>query len=914
MTYLSSTSKSRFDTMIAKFLAQMSQANSYEPTFFDTALVAAIYKRDSFDVGIILNSMAGLNAVLSIATYGQETPKVRIEKAKAFLHESLKKWDPRGDAHLPRSLELVLRLYNILKGAGVEVDFPRREELEEMIENQSLTTEPRGHSLVKISTENEGYRVKTHSHSSHDCGIHCSPSETALALLGTKGDSSDLETYLSTTYQATNGRGIPSVYPTSLVEVSTVLETLSNSTTEHITRSNGSTQSLSPENEYVYRVSENCLGASAHLLLAKRFGDKNEAGELERVLLDELNKEGNDLLGKMDESCRILKTLMQSPLYKQSRDAITSLFSGICRSWWMGTHINTMSPSYLYAYMLFTSCFCQILDSEELGNSSFNPEDVQIRGPVAITQMAVRILTNQNSNGSWGEGMGGCLEETSLALLSLAKMISIPFLGLLYLDIKYAIERGLEVLSFAIAAKQPLQASKANWIFASTSAYRSNRLCEAFVLAAINDCKKTTSNIFERPDITDRRSQVALKLATFFHGLPNLREEPAFKLKGAAIESSFYVQKLKGMRLDIFPPTDSKEKDKYFNYIPVMWCIHNAMRKVWAPPVFIWDISVVSLFIFLVDEYMEGTVEKFSLKELAELRQGIESMFAIEGDWAAKMQTSWTSNGGNNTQAFIPLTRISSTPDGTPCSPSVTVALDVFSRWATYQMKYPSLQSASALDLHALHLESKNYLLYHLHQATDNQRLASQSGFNTSTPFRNPSMGYAPWLHTIGGGHIAATYALTWVSACLGNKVRGPGRDCFTGVKQKCMVWNANSHNAKELRMFNDYGSIPRDAEERNLNSTNFPEFFGSSDSQWLVPNPGGYDPEFSMLQRKAALLEAAQYERKRANMELSELFQEMRAEGHNGAKLADWFGLYFAGGNQFSDMYLFKDVTNSTR
>jgi hypothetical protein len=148
----------------------------------------------------------------------------------------------------------------------------------------------------------------------------------------------------------------------------------------------------------------------------------------------------------------------------------------------------------------------------------------------------------------------------------------------------------------------------------------------------------------------------------------------------------------------------------------------------------------------------------------------------------------------------------------------------------------------------------------------------------------------------------------------MGNKIRGPGRDCFSSVKQKCMIWNANTHSAKQLRMFNDYGSITRDAEERNLNSTHFPDFFGSGDAEWLHVDGAEEDAEFGVLQRKAVLLEAAQYERDRTNEEMEGLYQELRAEGYMGKRLADWLGLYFAGGDQFSDMYLYRDVTNSTK
>jgi hypothetical protein len=204
-----------------------------------------------------------------------------------------------------------------------------------------------------------------------------------------------------------------------------------------------------------------------------------------------------------------------------------------------------------------------------------------------------KILTTQNCNGSWGEGTRGCLEDTALAVLSLVAVLDFAFLDLLDLDLRHAIEKGREVLLAAVASGKPLTSTSANWL--STTSYRSGMLCEAYVLAALAKSAAFRKVESSRDGKAEKTYQLAKSLATFFHGLPNLSKEPFFKLKTAAIESSFYVKRLKDMRLDIFPATNSKEKDKYFHYIPIMWSIHNSVRGAWVPPVFIWDICVVRL-------------------------------------------------------------------------------------------------------------------------------------------------------------------------------------------------------------------------------------------------------------------------------------------------------------------------------
>ena len=99
--------------------------------------------------------------------------------------------------------------------------------------------------------------------------------------------------------------------------------------------------------------------------------------------------------------------------------------------------------------------------------------------------------------------------------------------------------------------------------------------------------------------------------------------------------------------------------------------------------------------------------------------------------------------------------------------------------------------------------------------------------------------------------------------------------------------------------MYNDYGSITRDLEERNLNGVNFPEFFADVLDQDSA---------------KATLLDAAKYERQCAVDSAEILLRDLRAEGVAGKKIAGCLRVYVAAGDQFSDMYVTRDVTKSSQ
>jgi hypothetical protein len=70
----------------------------------------------------------------------------------------------------------------------------------------------------------------------------------------------------------------------------------------------------------------------------------------------------------------------------------------------------------------------------------------------------------------------------------------------------------------------------------------------------------------------------------------------------------------------------------------------------------------------------------------------------------------------------------------------------------------------------------------------------------------------------------------------------------------------------------------------------------------------------FEVAQRKEALLDVAMYERRCTNREMGELYDELRAEGPVEQRLAKWVEACHAEGDFFSDIYLLREATNSTR
>jgi hypothetical protein len=248
----------RTDKALANVLTHDANPPVHGATIFDTALVAAIYRKntmkgtvehifpealgyvlarqqadggwasefENFDVGCILNSMAGLFALLKgqrYATASIKTARQRVTCAEQYLRRAFDKWAPQDTSVSPGQLRLVAELVKRLQECGIVLHFPKWKEFEETSRIRGRGDIPGNHVLVAIVPQNNGYNVEVQPHSARDCGVCCSPAETALCLIDAETYNEDYEHYIRVAMQATRtAGGVPAVFPMSLVEAASV--------------------------------------------------------------------------------------------------------------------------------------------------------------------------------------------------------------------------------------------------------------------------------------------------------------------------------------------------------------------------------------------------------------------------------------------------------------------------------------------------------------------------------------------------------------------------------------------------------------------------------------------------------------------------------------------------------------------
>ncbi|OJK02336.1 hypothetical protein ASPACDRAFT_58664 [Aspergillus aculeatus ATCC 16872] len=408
------------------------------------------------------------------------------------------------------------------------------------------------------------------------------------------------------------------------------------------------------------------------------------------------------------------------------------------------------------------------------------------------------------------------------------------------------------------------------------------------------------------------------QFAQYFARADYLSDQSSIAIKAAILEGSFYTTLLQSKRAAcMFPMTESPEQDRYLQYIPVLITIPSTTSEGCYTPQWLFDLAQWSMYIFLVDEYMESVVVHFSTDELAQFCAGLELIhpYPDPGESIIGVPQLLSHQAGKQ-----PL-------QNAAAAPNVQAALSVYYTWAREMLNWDRLSRCSATDMNELRSEIKKYLLFHAHQIQDNLRLADQLGraptqSNTEASvarFESPRTSFATWLHSVGAGHVSAPVSLAFLAAYMGSWVRNSTngddphqrRDCWSSVMQRVLAHEMNQHVGAYCRLYNDYGSVQRDLREGNLNSVHFPEFW----THEIAAESERTGTDDCVARLKATLLQVGRHERRMAESLGDELYNSLEGEDNDqGSRIAGALRVYCRNAELFSDLYLTRDVTNSVK
>jgi len=492
--------------------------------------------------------------------------------------------------------------------------------------------------------------------------------------------------------------------------------------------------------------------------------------------------------------------------------------------------------------MLLAQAFTDLLALADQSLLRETDHDLLSKISITLVQCCVRVMVKQSNNGSWEDSV----EQTSYAVAVLSEALRLCC----FQDLHHQLTKMVGAAVHFLVNAPP--ASSVDYIWIEKVTYMSPFLTQSYKLAALKLGIRSEDHTVGLP------AKVSQKYIGLFRQMPLFSGVPEWQLHASNIESALFSPMCRTLRLEIFSRKDMEE-DKYFDMIPFIWTACNNYSQAFASANFLYEMMIVSFLNFQADEFMEAVAGHHFKHNISGLRRLIDE---------------------------ICLGDAHSVPFSLSAPPTVTtidVPEDVSGPLAGFVsrlLQHPAVTGASAWDQKRLQQELRVYLQAHVTQTEDNARLEQCGAGAAATATADT---FSHWVRTTSADHTSCPYAFAFVSCLLSSSSTyggGRGDECFPTASQKYFAESWCRHLAIMCRMYNDIGSIARDAAEANLNSVDFPEF--------ACAGPGEH-----LARKKDELFKLAEYERARLNDAQQWLEGEMLRKGPlqeaNKAKLAVW-------------------------
>ena len=103
-------------------------------------------------------------------------------------------------------------------------------------------------------------------------------------------------------------------------------------------------------------------------------------------------------------------------------------------------------------------------------------------------------------------------------------------------------------------------------------------------------------------------------------------EVDTWKIKAWLMEGYLFLPDLEKMRMGVF--SREVDDDKYFEYLPFSWTGPSGLEKINAGAQTLFDMMMISMVNYQVDEFFDSVVARGDLFTIAQLRRSIERLFA----------------------------------------------------------------------------------------------------------------------------------------------------------------------------------------------------------------------------------------------------------------------------------------------
>lgn len=471
-----------------------------------------------------------------------------------------------------------------------------------------------------------------------------------------------------------------------------------------------------------------------------------------------------------------------------------------------------------------------LLGQVERGNLDALDEDLGLRVYITLFQACLRALLRQSNPDSSEETAYHILVLCEARGLSLFESLA-PIVDDKLRDLVSSLEKGAESAT----------APRANHLWIEKVSYGSRMLTQGYKLAALKAASQPArvhTAAFGRAAVPPRPDP-SQKFVQLLQKTPLFASTPEWQIQASMTEASLFQPLLRRRRLDVFPRKDMAP-DKYFDLIPLTWSSCNNRRARFVPTSFLYEMMVISFLDFQADEFMEAVAGPAFRGDLPSLRRMIDGVFeaVLARDGPSDGNGSEAVNGAKPTaESAAPDFRGA---DGVEANERQEVR-QALTRFVRHIAGHGSVRTASAWDRQSTLRELRIYLHAHVTQSEDNQHLVPTPARGPTAPARGSlRAGYFRWIRATSGDHTACPYSYAFAGClvssarrrlqqpragpCAGRAVAETAEESFPTGRTKYLAAAACQHLAAMCRMYNDHGSVARDAAEANLNSVDFPE------------------------------------------------------------------------------------------
>ncbi|KAL7917301.1 Ent-kaurene synthase [Trichoderma austrokoningii] len=819
----------------------------------------------------ILNTLAGLLAL--IKHYKSDTTSVeawdvpnRIDKARIALQLALNAWDVNQTLHVGFEM-LVPGLLRQLGEEGVVFEFHAQAALTALYQKKLAKLHPDMlassrqttllHSLEAVAGVFD-FSLLRH-HCSAYGGMLGSPASTAAYLLHSPEWDVRAQTYLENVVSSYGScGGVPSGFPTPVFEISWTISSLFGSGFSAEDFHDGHLRAISGYLQKAIGDQGGVLGfaptflpdaddTAVSLLALTALGV-----QIDRTPLVWNFESGGhfktyqlERTPSVSANCNVLLALLTSPDVDQYVPQIEKAVKFLCSHWNENNLQDKWNLAAEYTYMLLASALTRLLSvcaSGSLRNLAADVTKTDV--PIILVQLLNRVLCGQQDNGSWGDSV----ERTSYATLLISYGLILPW----PLAIRQHVENAFFKAKTYLAAHFDEQAT-GDYLWIEKVTYKLPTLAEAYCLAALNSSAKAQSWTSEVEHMFRADNAKMAKMAQFFSQLPLLQGLSAATMALAIHEAGMYSSRLKQVRVDIFLRDDMPmSADKYLAYIPIAWTTINAANGFGLSGNEMWEMMLISMLNYQVDEYMESVVARLDEPTSRALGTTIAAEIRKSSE-PEEPAAHWSLHSDPFQSTTVP-SPPSSDCDSPRGSSSPDVA-EVLAKYIGHVKRHPALlQSPETAQLRVMQ-ELEKFLAAHMaHNADNAQRRERQHA--SSVAAWHDQVSYYDWVRTTGANDTSCPYSFAFF-CCL---ISPSGSHCLASMEQRYLAREMCLHLATLCRQYNDYGSAMRDYAEGNLNSLHFFEF-ASGHEQSRSFQPAVAD-EAALEKAKGLLMEVAGLER----------------------------------------------------